>query len=269
MWHHESSCTGVTSTCCAGRRRSRRAGRDQRRHRAARGGRLERQRRRPRAAVVRDRRCRRRRAAGARPRRATAARPPPAASPAAQRLLDQRGDRHRAVLGRPAADHRDRLARVDGRADRGGHVGQPVGRRRRAASRASAGCAATISSVIHGGPARSSGNSSVCQAGSATGPRRSRPARNPSAICSRCSRSHDQRRRHGERAEQRPQQHARLARARRDLGDGGRIALERLRRELDGGQQAEPGAHLGDRRMRRRAAPARRPARPRARARAG
>ena len=31
-----------------------------------------------------------------------------------------------------------------------------------------------------------------------------------------------------------------------DLGHRAGVALERLGRELDGGQQAEPGAHLGD-----------------------
>ena len=209
MWHHESSCTGVVSTCAAGPAadpsgRAVTSAVTAPAPAAASSASVVA----ARAAVVRDRDADTAalRALGRVERLARDHRGRPRV--AAERVLEQCGDRHRAVLGRPAADHGDRLPRPAAR--RGS---RPRSRSRRrggesSSDRTSAGCAATISSVTHGGPSRSSGKSS---SGSDTA----------KAIEARAQRVgdlrevlllDDERRRDGDRAEQRPHQHARLAR---------------------------------------------------------
>jgi hypothetical protein len=106
-----------------------RARRHQRGDRAFTGGRLERERRGARATVVRDRKAE---APALRALHRVERLPGdhrrwPRVS--AQRVLEQRSDRHRAVLRGPAADHRDRISHPLRVPDRGRHLGDAVRRR--------------------------------------------------------------------------------------------------------------------------------------------
>ena len=134
-------------------------------------------------------------------------------------------------------------------------------------ARTSAGCAATISSVTHGGPARNSGNSSVCQSSRSEAVEaradrvgdllRGAPARRSAGAKRRATRAAA--------APARPASRAPWA----SLRDGARVLLQHVRGELDGGR-AGPSRRAPRRPPDgRRAAPARRRAGARARARAG